>query len=564
MNQRKIAIVLIKHEEERFAHLRREIRKLVLPPMLDEYEIILAEGNISSIANQVAQKSDTLFRLFISDEVRSIENPALLADLFLAFNRTFHISIVGFLGGGLPLEGDIAGADFHLYGRHDRIGPAGSLIAEETQNTSRIQPVDSMDPAIFATCNTQLPWDEEIGDFFAVTAYVQEQAKRGKMGVIFKQTDPMVTFYGESVFRRTKDAEYDRQREIFCRKYPEETMPLVSVAIPTYNQPEFFREALESALTQDYPRLEIIVGDDSTDDRTEKLIRPYLEKYPMLQYTHHEKPLGDHGVRNLEYCVERSGGQYVNVLLHDDVFRPGKLRRMVNAYKEDIEGQLAVVTSARDIVNGEGQLLYKAANCGPFEDEVVPGRMVCRDMLMHIYNNVGELTTMLLKREDALHCGYYFGLHDKSLWDISTVLELCRRGRSVLFLSHPYSAAKRHGAQNTENDDVILDTRFMWFAMATISYLHDLYFDTLEEYKTTLKLYVNAFRYTRIGIPEDAGDDYRKKYLLYQEIVEAVEGNRWELFLHKMVEYMMNSEEPPESLPKVCCRDEATGLWRKR
>ena len=59
-------------------------------------------------------------------------------------------------------------------------------------------------------------------------------------------------------------------------------LPLVSILIPTYNRPHYFKIALESALAQTYSNIEIIVGDDSTNNETEKLIyRHYLHKHKI-------------------------------------------------------------------------------------------------------------------------------------------------------------------------------------------------------------------------------------------------------------------------------------------
>lgn len=55
-----------------------------------------------------------------------------------------------------------------------------------------------------------------------------------------------------------------------------EQLPLVSVLIPTYNRPRYFEKALCSVLEQTYPNIEIIVGDDSTNDETEKVLQKYL------------------------------------------------------------------------------------------------------------------------------------------------------------------------------------------------------------------------------------------------------------------------------------------------
>ncbi len=44
--------------------------------------------------------------------------------------------------------------------------------------------------------------------------------------------------------------------------------PLVSVIIPCYNQGRFLAEAIESALGQTYPHVEVIVVNDGSTDET--------------------------------------------------------------------------------------------------------------------------------------------------------------------------------------------------------------------------------------------------------------------------------------------------------
>ena len=51
--------------------------------------------------------------------------------------------------------------------------------------------------------------------------------------------------------------------------------PLVSVAIITYNQKQFLKEAIESVLLQDYEPLQIVVGDDGSTDGTHELLAEY-------------------------------------------------------------------------------------------------------------------------------------------------------------------------------------------------------------------------------------------------------------------------------------------------
>ncbi|MBD1212120.1 MAG: glycosyltransferase, partial [Dolichospermum circinale Clear-D4] len=44
------------------------------------------------------------------------------------------------------------------------------------------------------------------------------------------------------------------------------TQPLVSVIIPTYNRPEYLKQAINSAVQQTYENIEIIVCDNCSSE----------------------------------------------------------------------------------------------------------------------------------------------------------------------------------------------------------------------------------------------------------------------------------------------------------
>ena len=51
------------------------------------------------------------------------------------------------------------------------------------------------------------------------------------------------------------------------------TMPLVTIAIPTFNRAESYLPlALQAALSQSWPSIEILVGDNASTDHTAELI----------------------------------------------------------------------------------------------------------------------------------------------------------------------------------------------------------------------------------------------------------------------------------------------------
>ena len=54
--------------------------------------------------------------------------------------------------------------------------------------------------------------------------------------------------------------------------------PKVSVIIPVYNGENYVKEAIESALSQTYKNIEIIVVNDGSKDRTEMICKEYKGK----------------------------------------------------------------------------------------------------------------------------------------------------------------------------------------------------------------------------------------------------------------------------------------------
>jgi glycosyltransferase involved in cell wall biosynthesis len=94
----------------------------------------------------------------------------------------------------------------------------------------------------------------------------------------------------------------------------EETLPLVTIAIPTYNRAgSYLPVALRSALAQDYPRLEVLVADNASTDETASLVQRISDK--RLRYLRHPVNIGAN--RNYNYCLNEARGDYF-LLLHDD------------------------------------------------------------------------------------------------------------------------------------------------------------------------------------------------------------------------------------------------------
>ncbi|GAB6991501.1 glycosyltransferase [Paenibacillus pini] len=97
--------------------------------------------------------------------------------------------------------------------------------------------------------------------------------------------------------------------------------PLVTIVIPFYNDP-YIDQALQSALSQSYAPIEIIVVDDGSTMHTER-IQPYL---PHIHYL--GKANGG-TASALNHGIRFAAGEYIAWLSSDDVFYPDKIHNQI-------------------------------------------------------------------------------------------------------------------------------------------------------------------------------------------------------------------------------------------
>jgi glycosyltransferase involved in cell wall biosynthesis len=103
--------------------------------------------------------------------------------------------------------------------------------------------------------------------------------------------------------------------------------PQVSLIITSYNQQEYLREAIESAINQTVAAFEIIVADDhSTKDSSVEIIREYTAKYPgLVRGLFQERNVGI--PKNRNSALRMVKGDYVAILDGDDRLLPRFIER---------------------------------------------------------------------------------------------------------------------------------------------------------------------------------------------------------------------------------------------
>jgi glycosyltransferase involved in cell wall biosynthesis len=138
-------------------------------------------------------------------------------------------------------------------------------------------------------------------------------------------------------------------QQLITKNFSQLDFPLVSVIIPTYNNASYLEDAIQSVLGQTYPAYEIIVIDDGSTDKTQKVLQPYLEK---IKYFYQDNQ-GVSLARNKG--IEIATGEFIAFLDGDDYFLPEKLANQVACFAEN--PTLGIVNSGWYVVDEEGEIL---------------------------------------------------------------------------------------------------------------------------------------------------------------------------------------------------------------
>jgi glycosyltransferase involved in cell wall biosynthesis len=99
-----------------------------------------------------------------------------------------------------------------------------------------------------------------------------------------------------------------------------DTMPLISIVIPSFNQAGFVRQTLDSIFGQNYPNLEVIVLDPGSTDGTREILQEYSDRINRLIF----KP--DAGQSDaLQRGLNLANGEILTWLCTDDMLAPNAL-----------------------------------------------------------------------------------------------------------------------------------------------------------------------------------------------------------------------------------------------
>lgn len=197
----------------------------------------------------------------------------------------------------------------------------------------------------------------------------------------------------------------------------------VSVQIPTFNQEKFIANAIESALLQNYPDLEVIVLDDCSTDNTYQVAGSFTDA--RLKVFRNDKNIGR--VKNYNRLLyELVSGEWVVNLDGDDYFTD----------PDFISGGMAEILKGKDIVFYQAaivaispgtEFVFKHKLLGSGTERVLDGR----DYFINFHKNefFSHLST-IYNAARAKEIGFYS--YDTLIADAESMLKLALHGNVIL------------------------------------------------------------------------------------------------------------------------------------
>ena len=211
---------------------------------------------------------------------------------------------------------------------------------------------------------------------------------------------------------------------------------LVSVVIPCHNQARFLGEAIESALAQSYPHLEVVVVDDGSTDNTQEV----AARYPGVRCVRQENR-GLAGARNAG--IRRTNGSHLVFLDADDRLLPGALGAGLRA----LEGHPECAFAA-------GRCRFVAFDGSPLPTPAQPSVREDHYLALLSYNHIWITATVVFRRAALEAVGVFDGSVGPSA-DYDLYLRIAR-DHPVRCHDGVVAEYRRHGTNMTRNSALML------------------------------------------------------------------------------------------------------------
>ncbi len=220
--------------------------------------------------------------------------------------------------------------------------------------------------------------------------------------------------------------------------------PLVSVITPTYNRPEYLKQALTSAVNQTYCNIEIIVSDNCSPQDPQAIVESFND--PRIRYYRNSSNLGM--LVNTIQTFKYARGKYVASLLDDDMWEPDYLAKLVPLLEEN--SNLALAFCDHYMMNASGTLdMEKTEECTRAYQRHDLKQGIYQPFALHalVNQSVSPAIAAVIRREIVDWDEFTNDI--AGMWDVYLSYICCRTGKGAYYYPERLTRYREHEQTDT-------------------------------------------------------------------------------------------------------------------
>ena len=234
--------------------------------------------------------------------------------------------------------------------------------------------------------------------------------------------------------------------------------PLVTIAIPTYARLPYLRQAVESALAQDYQPIEIVIGNDGDVPELHEWCFEQAKADPRIRYQKNEKNLGLAG--NWNRLADSARGEFIIIIGDDDRLLPEFVAKTVGLMRPHVSLVFTnhyVIDESGDRLESEAKRFTTEYGRSDLEAGIVP------DAEKYAWRNSIPISAALMRTADVRRLRFKEDLNNPEL---ELFLRLAREGAKFAFVPEYLGEYRVHSQTETTSTglksdhlvDYLLDT----------------------------------------------------------------------------------------------------------
>lgn len=159
--------------------------------------------------------------------------------------------------------------------------------------------------------------------------------------------------------------------------------PLVTIAVPAYNEAEFLEASVRSLLQQSYPHIEILIADNGSTDETPNICARLAAEDPRVRTIRHPRNIGQNA--NFNYLPRVAAGTYFCWASAHDTLDPAFVETCVAALERHPD---AVLAYPRTLYMRYDGTVTGEKKRGPFDVSAMPPAARFREVMWRVDCNI--------------------------------------------------------------------------------------------------------------------------------------------------------------------------------